>query len=49
MEHRLIIPCASSIGIGLFLSYWPDEEGLLVFIEVEGAQQFIARPAGFSL
>ena len=40
MEHRLIIVCAGSIGIGLFLSYWPDEQGLLVFIEVKRAQQF---------
>ena len=48
-NNRLITVCVGSIGIGLFLSYWPDEQSLLVFIEVKRAQQFCeARPAGFS-
>ena len=38
MEHSLVIFRAGSVG-GCFLFTYPDEEGLLVLIEVEGAQQ----------
>ena len=39
MKHGLIIFRAGSVGGCFLFTYRPDEEGLLVLIKVEGAQQ----------
>ena len=39
MKHGLIIFRAGSVGGCFLFTYRPDEKGLLVLIQVEGAQQ----------